>query len=454
MTTEVENEIFRMNSNLCSFSNDERFLAVAFQGNLIIKNTGTFDTFQSYVFGDIIEYIEWSLDSEYILCSNFKKAVVRVFSICFPEWRCKLIEGSAGLERVIWSPDNRHIITVADFNIQISIWSLENRNVTYIQNSKSSTNKKLEFSPNGKKLALIVAENDEDNVAIYKTKNWKISRKLICERLKTINGICWSPDSELLCIWCSNIGESKLLVFSAILDSHVGVYSPEDDTDKGDIENEFKRGIKGINKVKWIPSGQLIAITGYNEMVVLINYVTWKPLLELYLNSIINESDYMNKVYKECIIQIRDSNKYSSVNGKHLLEEINDRPINIPIVKRENNTDPIITDVDILEFSSCGRYLAVRYQAYPTTLWIWDINIDSVEYLILRNPITSVKWSPTCSRLIALTETPHIFEWCPEGATCIQTPKGIIVSDVQWHLGGKILALCGYNKGAIFNIFD
>jgi len=61
--------------------------------------------------------MEWSLNSEYILCANIKKAVIQIYSIHYPQWKCKLTEGSAGLQGVTWSPDSRHIFTIADFNV-------------------------------------------------------------------------------------------------------------------------------------------------------------------------------------------------------------------------------------------------------------------------------------------------------------------------------------------------
>lgn len=63
------------------------------------------------------QYLEWSKNSEYIVCANIKKAIIQVYSIYYPEWRFKLIEGSAGLESISWSPDSGHILTFSDFNV-------------------------------------------------------------------------------------------------------------------------------------------------------------------------------------------------------------------------------------------------------------------------------------------------------------------------------------------------
>lgn len=452
MSLDTGNEIFRINNHLCRYSSDGRFLAFAFQGNLVIKNTGTYDTFLSFPFVDIIEYIEWSPDSEYILCASFKKAIVQVFAIYYADWKCKLTEGSAGLEQVTWSPDSRHIITTGDFNIQISIWSLENRSVTYIQSIKSSASRALHFSPDGKRLALVVS-NGESNVAIYKTNSWKISRKLICERLKSIDGISWSPNSELLCIWSSDVTESKLLVFSTSSESLVGCYLPDQEAKlTSEADNEFVRKLKGINKVRWMPSGEILAVAGYSELIVLLNYLTWKPLAWLYHESIIGENNYSNKVYRECVMQIRDSNKQPMLHSRHIIEEVNARPINLPVVKRDTIGENLTPEIDILEFSTCGRYLATRHQLYPTTLWIWNVLTDAVEYLLFRNAITSVRWDPTSVRLLAFTESSNIFEWTPDSAVCVPTPRRITISDGQWHPYGKTVALCGYNKAAIYHI--
>lgn len=51
--------------------------------------------------------------------------------------------------------------------------------------------------------------------------------------------------------------------------------------------------------------------------VVLLNHVTWKPLLELYLEPVIKEN-YLNKVYEERVIQPKVSNKNTNFYDKHI----------------------------------------------------------------------------------------------------------------------------------------
>lgn len=74
------------------------------------------------------------------------------------------------------------------------------------------------------------------------------------------------------------------------------------------------------------------------------------------------------------------------------MEEESDRPLNIKIGRIDNNNKFSIAKIDIIEYSSCGRYLAIKHQLYPSTLWIWDLVSDYIDYLLLQNTITGMKF--------------------------------------------------------------
>lgn len=446
-----ESKVFRTNNRLCHFSRNGAYLAVAFQMNLLIKDAMTLNTYQSFVFVDVIQYMEWSSNSEYILCMNIKRAIVQIYSIRYPQWKCKLIEGSAGLQAVTWSPDSKYIFTIADFNIQISIWNLEEQTVSYIQHVKSSSFDKLHFSPNSKRLAVIVTEKGHDTVEIYKTETWKISQKLICDRLNGIDGIRWSPNDELLCIWCSSPAEPKLIVYSIALEKHVAAFSPLETAQSSEAYN-YGKELRGIENIEWIPSGQLLAVIGFNEVIVLLNYITWQPLSKLYMDPVIRECNYLTKVYKECADSEKVSNKRFASCEECVLLEIHERPLCIEIGKKDNNDNFSIAKIKLFEFSTCGQYLALKHELYPTTLWIWDICTDYLDYLLLENPITAIRWSPVHPRLLVLSECTRVYEWTRKGANSVPMSKNMSVVDAYWHPSGEKVILCGYNKAMIYEI--
>eukprot|EP00118_Oscarella_pearsei_P013053 m.100881 g.100881 ORF g.100881 m.100881 type:complete len:65 (+) comp37100_c0_seq15:49-243(+) len=53
----------------------------------------------------------------FILCAMLKRGIIQVWSLEKPDWRCKIDEGSSGLTAAKWSPNSRHILTTAEFNV-------------------------------------------------------------------------------------------------------------------------------------------------------------------------------------------------------------------------------------------------------------------------------------------------------------------------------------------------
>lgn len=78
------------------------------------------------------------------------------------------------------------------------------------------------------------------------------------------------------------------------------------------------------------------------------------------------------------------------------VREIHERPIYIEIGKKDSSDKFSVAKINLFQFSSCGQYVAVKHELYPTTLWIWDIFTDYLDYLLLENPISGIllKYQP------------------------------------------------------------
>ena len=85
-----------------------------------------------YQFTDVASSLEWSPDGEYILIAVDKRAQAFVKSIQEPEWQCKIDEGLAGLAGCLWAPTSRHVITVSEFNVRLTVWSMIDKSIQYI----------------------------------------------------------------------------------------------------------------------------------------------------------------------------------------------------------------------------------------------------------------------------------------------------------------------------------
>lgn len=157
-----------------------------------------------------------------------------------------------------------------------------------------------------------------------------------------------------------------------------------------------------------------------------------------------------------------------------LVREIHERPICIEIGKKDDNDNFSVAKIKLFEFSTCGQYLALKHELYPTTLWIWDIGTDYLDYLLLENSITgislkvdkffldyfnvtislssAIKWSPVHPRLLVLSECTRVYEWTRKGANSMPISKNMLIVDAYWHPLGEKVILCGYNKAIIHEI--
>ena len=59
---------------------------------------------------------------------------------------CKIEEGTSGLKSAIWTPDSLHVLTRADFDIRLTVWSLTSKAVAYIKHLSKAASNGISFS--------------------------------------------------------------------------------------------------------------------------------------------------------------------------------------------------------------------------------------------------------------------------------------------------------------------
>ena len=98
----------------CSFSPDGKLVACAAAYRLVVRDVETLEIVHIFSCKDVVEKIEWSRDSKYVLCGIFKRGLAQVWSVEQPEWYCNVDEGPIGLSCVRFSPGGRHVLATAD----------------------------------------------------------------------------------------------------------------------------------------------------------------------------------------------------------------------------------------------------------------------------------------------------------------------------------------------------
>ena len=250
-------------SNIASFSKGGELIAVANGFDVQIYDTTNLNLIVQFTFTDVISYIKWSNDRKYILVSIWKRGLAYVKSIEDQDWNWKIDEGIAGLMYARWVPDSRQVITISDFQLRLTIWSLVDETVSYIKNPKHY-DKGISFTSNGKFMALAERNEWKDYIGIYYWGDWKLMNHFQVDTLDLAD-LAWSKDDTAIIVWDNPI-EWRILVYSAtqgLIAKHIP------------YENAL-----GFRTIKFSLNGQFMAAGSYDEKVRLYNHISWKEITE------------------------------------------------------------------------------------------------------------------------------------------------------------------------------
>lgn len=93
-----------------------------------------------------------------------------------------------------WAPDARHVLTTADFNLHITVWSLTSKTVYYVDDPKDPVNG-VSFTHDGKYLAVARRKACKDIVGIYHCGTWELVKEFPVDTVDLVE-LQWSPDDR------------------------------------------------------------------------------------------------------------------------------------------------------------------------------------------------------------------------------------------------------------------
>ncbi|PKA61140.1 hypothetical protein AXF42_Ash006036 [Apostasia shenzhenica] len=427
----------------CCFSPDSRYLAVAVDYRLVIRDLTSLKVIQLYSCVDKISYIEWALDSGYILCGLYKRPMVQAWSLSQPEWTCKIDEGPAGISYARWSPDSRHILTTSEFQLRLTVWSLLNTACVHVQWPKH-TSKGVSFTKDGKFAAICTRQDCKDYINLLSCNSWEIMGSFAVDTIDSA-GVEWSPDDSALVTWDS------------LLDYKVLIYSPDG---RCLFKYQAYESGLGVKTVTWSPCGQFLAVGSYDQTLRAINHMTWKMFAEfVHISTIRGPSSAA--IFKEVDEPLQlDMSKLSlSDDFPHNLQgnysedcaegysrvkyELMDFPISLPYQKPAIDKPNPKQGTGLLSWSNDSQFVISRNDSIPNVLWIWGIRrLELAAVLIQKEPIRAAAWDPTYPRLVLCTGSPHLYMWSLSGAYCVNIPlPQFVINDLKWNSDGSCILL-------------
>ncbi|XP_066926151.1 WD repeat-containing protein WRAP73-like [Clytia hemisphaerica] len=426
-------ECFKQTGQLCKFSPNQKALANAAQYRLVIRDVKSLQIKALFTCLDNINHIEWSADSMFLLCAMYKRGIIQVWSLENTEWTCKIDHGSLGLVYARWSPDSRHILSTSDFKLRITVWSLINKAVSYIKFPKHSQ-KGLEFSKNGKYMAVAERRNHKDFISIFACDTWEMLKHFATDT-KDLSDISFSPNGNMIAAWDSKL-EYKVVIYS--LDGRfISSYSAYD----------YALGVKSVT---WSPTNQFLAVGSYDQQVRLLNNVTWKSICEFqHPPKITNPHTtiYLEIEKKNVLLPWETEPGTSRSQPSHYA--VQDKPYQLPSIRPDAEKPNPKLGVGSVSFSYNSHYMATKNDNMPNVLWVWDLrSLKLVSLLVQCHAIKAFSWDPKEIRLALCAGTNKLYMWSLAGCLAVEVPGegDIAVTSLTWHESGDSILLASKDQ--------
>eukprot|EP01083_Nonionella_stella_P148816 471752_1 len=445
-------KVYRHNGTLIRWSPDGKLLATMDKTRLIIRDTSNFQMVANRTNQDQVDRIEWSSDSKYIMCAQYKRGCVQVWAVSDGEkkWSATVDEGAAGLEFARWTPDGRHIMTSTEFQLRLTIWSLVDRSVSYIKFPKF-TEKAIDFSADGKFLAVAERKEFKDLVGIYFTETWEHVKTFPVDTTDLAD-LKWSPDDRVICVW-DTLLEYKFLV-----------YSPDGRKLASYVAYENALGIKSV---AWSPSSQFLSVGSYDECARVFTNLTWRALGEFQHKMTIlpgqkavvyrevpwdftSSENSENKPLNESTSSSDSCSKSARVNPpptpqkhkktKYIIEQL---PFSVPSIPADPDKPNPKLGVGMAAWSCDDRFLVTRNDNMSESLWVWDMRALTLSSVSVQlSPIKVARWSPVSARLAFCCANGNVYFWTKEGCSVVRMPaEDFVVRGLRWNPDGSSLVL-------------
>ena len=421
----------RKYSGNIAFSPNSKYFAISKGAELIIYDNQSLKPFQTHSFCDFIEDIQWSKNSKLILIGLYKRSRCEIRNIDNPKWFCTIDGGVQGMKYSLFSPDSLHVLSISDYNIRLSIRSLVDKSLLYI-NMPKFARKGLSFSTKGNFMALAERNNAKDIIGVYFVNKWSCIKKFESST-EDLQDLKWSYDNSAILVQDSPT-TCRLLIYSPLGDliSKIELY-------------QFKLGIKNMDIS---PNGHYICLGLYDQTLRIYNNISYTCVTVLEHEKTLLDDITVN-YYKEEMINNEGETKYIQ-----LKPPINLKKENLYIARNNYSTDksPKI-GVSKMAFSFDNIFLATKNDNMPNLVFIWDLNQMNLQTVLIHlNEVIYFQWAKNQNILFISTNNNKLYYFSLDTFSILQLAPDFQNKSLIFSSNGKKLMVKDTNNFIMVNI--
>lgn len=489
-----------------TLSSDGAWLAVCSANKVIVRQTESpqqvSHTFQCV---DKIDKVDFSPDGGYLLCAQYNRQAVQVFSLSDPSWKCRINESAAGLIQASWAPNSRAILTESDFGIQMSLWSLTDGSQAVISLPKPAQrhfrSQQAAFSHCGRFLGVLHRIDLQDMIGVYSLYPPVELVKFKC-RSGDVNEVGWlpsghlitldspltykcciyNPSGELLCAFEAYQHALGLRVWTTTLPLSPPLNNEHLDGVGGDMSNS--NGGFNVISSELTVTGYLV-LGSFDGKIRLLSMSTWALAYTLPLVHIKDMDPLIRSADSITTVEVGEGGLAEGEETDHLLPDPSmvaagfvarmlkalPKGLCAPTTLRSSASpaNPPLPSfgVNWIGVSPSTRYLAATEENHPRCIWIWDIAGPRLQaLLVLRSPVSNLVWRPVANKingdediLTFVTSGPYVYFWSPQSGVrkVDHSLSGDIllthnVSTLKWSSSGSHLLLKGRDAVSLCRI--
>ncbi|CAD6890146.1 unnamed protein product [Tilletia controversa] len=488
-------------SCLC-FSPGSTFLAYTAgtpSNTVIVCRSDTLQVASQWTFDEYdIQQLQWSDDGLFLHATNTLFGIVFVLS---PDpqrqasdqsddrqgWLARLEAGYEGIATAAWAPSvgPPTILTFSLHQLRFTAYDLANQGVTVYENPKKA--KILRAIKLPEVFAVLEIHNETDQISIYGYKphsglrpskdepsGWLLDHSFPITT-NDASEVLWSPDGNHFAV-TESILEYKLVVYtsSGVLratlagegfeNPEIVVTHPSLAGSKGSrttaIKNRTAKGKNrdsgeevatavgglGIRCMSWSPSGQMLAVGGYDEKIRVLEATSWRlwSTIDVTPRVISQDGTESDPGYIELCAFREPAGWLAQVEGQGIIEyQSTSLPLSPPHVRPDFTKPNPKVGIAWMDLNEDETMLACRNEALPSTVFIYHLPrapagsiTDTarsrpqprlIALLVQAAPIKSIVWRPRhYASLYLCCGGPAVYSW---KATASGTDAEVNASD-------------------------